>query len=252
MGRLVARAVEEFGRLDIVVNNAGILVWEPIAEIGEAAFDELMAINLKGAFALTRHACAYWRAASLRGERGQRADHQHGLRRRAVRLPARRPLRRVEGRDGVADDGDGDGDAPPRRDGERDLAGGADADGEGDLPRGAGGPGGVRRLRPGEHLAARRLSGIRRGGVADRPGALHPGRPHPPDVGLDESRASITAPAGGRSRPTSSATRCRCSTARCRRSSRRPRSWTRWSGSTRRSPAGRELRASSWRSSSIP
>jgi NAD(P)-dependent dehydrogenase (short-subunit alcohol dehydrogenase family) len=68
MGDLVARTLEELGRLDIVVNNAGILVWEPIADTDEAAFDELIDINLKGAFALTRHACAHWRAASLAGE----------------------------------------------------------------------------------------------------------------------------------------------------------------------------------------
>jgi NAD(P)-dependent dehydrogenase (short-subunit alcohol dehydrogenase family) len=61
--------IEQHGRLDILVNNAGVLVWEPIADIGEDAFDELMAINVKGTFALTHHACAYWRAASRRGER---------------------------------------------------------------------------------------------------------------------------------------------------------------------------------------
>jgi NAD(P)-dependent dehydrogenase (short-subunit alcohol dehydrogenase family) len=69
MGLLVERAVSECGRLDIVVNNAGVLVWEMIADIDEAAFDELSAINFKGTFALTHHACAYWRASSLRGER---------------------------------------------------------------------------------------------------------------------------------------------------------------------------------------
>jgi NAD(P)-dependent dehydrogenase (short-subunit alcohol dehydrogenase family) len=58
MGALVERAVRECGRLDIVVNNAGVLVWEPIADIGEAAYEELMAINVKGTFALTHHACA--------------------------------------------------------------------------------------------------------------------------------------------------------------------------------------------------
>jgi NAD(P)-dependent dehydrogenase (short-subunit alcohol dehydrogenase family) len=69
MGAMVEGAVRELGRLDIVVNNAGVLVWEPIADIGEDAYDELMAINVKGAFALTHHACAYWRAAALRSER---------------------------------------------------------------------------------------------------------------------------------------------------------------------------------------
>jgi NAD(P)-dependent dehydrogenase (short-subunit alcohol dehydrogenase family) len=69
MGALVERAVRECGRLDIVVNNAGVLVWEPIADIGEQAYDELMAINVKGTFALTHHACAYWRGCFLRGER---------------------------------------------------------------------------------------------------------------------------------------------------------------------------------------
>lgn len=68
MGRLVARAVDECGGLDIVINNAGILVWELIADTDEASFDELVAINVKGAFALTHHACAHWRALARRGE----------------------------------------------------------------------------------------------------------------------------------------------------------------------------------------
>ena len=56
MGTLVERTVADHGRLDIVVNNAGVLVWDAICDIDEAAYDELMAINVKGTFALTRPA----------------------------------------------------------------------------------------------------------------------------------------------------------------------------------------------------
>jgi NAD(P)-dependent dehydrogenase (short-subunit alcohol dehydrogenase family) len=69
LGALVQRTVSDHGRLDIVVNNAGVLVWDAICDIDEATYDELMAINVKGTFALTRHACAYWRDAAERGER---------------------------------------------------------------------------------------------------------------------------------------------------------------------------------------
>jgi NAD(P)-dependent dehydrogenase (short-subunit alcohol dehydrogenase family) len=69
MGAMVDEVVARFGRLDIVVNNAGILEWEPIADTTEEQFDGLMEINFKGAFALTHHACRHWLAAAGRGER---------------------------------------------------------------------------------------------------------------------------------------------------------------------------------------
>ena len=48
--RLVATAVKEFGRLDIMVNNAGVARNRDILEISEEEFDEIIGINLKGAF----------------------------------------------------------------------------------------------------------------------------------------------------------------------------------------------------------
>ncbi|MDN4999761.1 SDR family NAD(P)-dependent oxidoreductase [Bradyrhizobium sp. GCM10027634] len=48
--QLVATAVKEFGRLDIMVNNAGVARNRDILEITEAEFDEIIGINLKGAF----------------------------------------------------------------------------------------------------------------------------------------------------------------------------------------------------------
>jgi glucose 1-dehydrogenase len=48
--RIVAHAVKEFGRLDVMVNNAGVARNRDFLEISEAEFDDVMGINLKGAF----------------------------------------------------------------------------------------------------------------------------------------------------------------------------------------------------------
>ena len=48
--RLVAAAAREFGRLDVMVNNAGIARNQDFLEISEGDFDEVIGINLKGAF----------------------------------------------------------------------------------------------------------------------------------------------------------------------------------------------------------
>ena len=47
---LAEKAIEATGGLNAWVNNAGISAWKPIGEIDEVFFDELMCINLKGAF----------------------------------------------------------------------------------------------------------------------------------------------------------------------------------------------------------
>ena len=66
--RLVRGTVERFGRLDVVVNNAGIVRDRMLFSMTEQDFDAVVAVHLKGTFALSRHACAYWREAGKRGE----------------------------------------------------------------------------------------------------------------------------------------------------------------------------------------
>ena len=65
--KLIALAAAEFGRLDVVVNNAGILRDRMLFSMTEDDFDAVIAVHLKGTFAMTRHACAYWREEAKRG-----------------------------------------------------------------------------------------------------------------------------------------------------------------------------------------
>jgi NAD(P)-dependent dehydrogenase (short-subunit alcohol dehydrogenase family) len=66
--RLVATAVDTFGRLDVLVNNAGFLRDRMIATTSEAEWDAVIRVHLKGHFAPTRHACEHWRARAKAGE----------------------------------------------------------------------------------------------------------------------------------------------------------------------------------------
>src|SRR5947199_6261596 len=66
--RLVQQAIDEFGRLDIRVNNAGILRDRMIVNMSEDEWDAVVSVHLKGHFAPTRHAAAYWRERSKSGE----------------------------------------------------------------------------------------------------------------------------------------------------------------------------------------
>ena len=61
MAALVARTVEQFGDLHAVVNNAGFLRDRMMTAMSEDDFDSVIEVHLKGSFALTRHACTYWR-----------------------------------------------------------------------------------------------------------------------------------------------------------------------------------------------
>jgi NAD(P)-dependent dehydrogenase (short-subunit alcohol dehydrogenase family) len=65
---LIQTAVDTFGRLDVLVNNAGIVRDRMIANTSEQEFDAVIAVHLKGHFATMRHAAAYWRGLSKEGK----------------------------------------------------------------------------------------------------------------------------------------------------------------------------------------
>jgi NAD(P)-dependent dehydrogenase (short-subunit alcohol dehydrogenase family) len=65
---LVRTAVEAFGRLDVLVNNAGFLRDRMIVSTSEEEWDAVIRVHLKGHFAPTRFAAAYWREQQKAGE----------------------------------------------------------------------------------------------------------------------------------------------------------------------------------------
>lgn len=58
---LIRKAVDHFGRLDVLINVAGILRDGMIFKMTEEQWDAVIAVHLKGTFNTTRHASAYWR-----------------------------------------------------------------------------------------------------------------------------------------------------------------------------------------------
>jgi NAD(P)-dependent dehydrogenase (short-subunit alcohol dehydrogenase family) len=65
---LVRQTVEEFGRLDVVVNNAGFVRDRMFVSCSEEEWDAIIRVHLKGHFCLSRHAAAYWRGQVKAGE----------------------------------------------------------------------------------------------------------------------------------------------------------------------------------------
>jgi NAD(P)-dependent dehydrogenase (short-subunit alcohol dehydrogenase family) len=65
---LIQTAVDTFGGLDVLVNNAGIVRDRMLANTSEEEWDAVVAVHLKGHFATLRHAAGYWRGLSKEGK----------------------------------------------------------------------------------------------------------------------------------------------------------------------------------------
>ena len=74
--RLINAAIATFGTLDILVNNAGILRDRVLVNMTEQEWDAVIAVHLKGHFAPTRWAAAYWREEHKAG-RGRKRNLVH-------------------------------------------------------------------------------------------------------------------------------------------------------------------------------
>ena len=70
---MVEQAIEAFGGLDVVVNNAGILRDKMLFSMAESDFDSVLKVHVKGTFNMTHHAGVYWRGESKAGRQRRAA-----------------------------------------------------------------------------------------------------------------------------------------------------------------------------------
>ena len=64
------QVIAAFGRLDLLVNNAGVQTWKPLLEVTEEEWDLVVDTNLKGCFLCTQQAARHMKARHLKGDGG--------------------------------------------------------------------------------------------------------------------------------------------------------------------------------------
>jgi NAD(P)-dependent dehydrogenase (short-subunit alcohol dehydrogenase family) len=64
----VQSAIDEFGRLDVLVNNAGVVRDRMLVSMSEAEWDAVISVHLKGTFAPMHHAANHWRDRAKAGD----------------------------------------------------------------------------------------------------------------------------------------------------------------------------------------
>lgn len=65
--QLIRRAVDAFGRIDGIVNNAGVHIYQALNAVTEGEWDRQLATNVKGPFFIAQSAAAYWRQNRIPG-----------------------------------------------------------------------------------------------------------------------------------------------------------------------------------------